>query len=61
MYIISSPDLVVAVQRNAKTLSSAPFADKYAAWVVDLCEHQILSGSMMLKEQVGREACSMTV
>jgi len=38
MYIISSPDLVMAVQRNAKTLSSAPLAAKYVARVVDLSE-----------------------
>lgn len=36
MYIINSPDLVIAVQRNAKAFSSAPFAAKYAARVVNL-------------------------
>ena len=36
MYVINSPDLVLAVQRNAKALSSAPFAAKYAARVVDV-------------------------
>jgi len=36
MYIINSPGLVMTVQRNAKTLSSAPFAAKYAARVVNL-------------------------
>ena len=36
MYIINSPDLVMAVQRNAKTLNSAPFAAKYAARVVNV-------------------------
>lgn len=38
MYIINSPDLGLAVQRNAKPLSSARFAAKYAARVVDLSE-----------------------
>lgn len=38
MYIINSPDLGLAVQRNAKPLSSAPFAAKDAARVVDLSE-----------------------
>ncbi len=38
MYIINSPDLGLAVQHNAKPLSSAPFAAKYAARVVDLSE-----------------------
>lgn len=36
MYIINSPDLVMSVQRNSKTLSSAPFAAKYAARVVEV-------------------------
>lgn len=36
MYIINSPDLVVAVQRNAKSLMSAPFTTKFAAPVFNL-------------------------
>lgn len=36
MYIINSPDLVIAVQRNAKSLMSAPFTAKFAAPVFNL-------------------------
>lgn len=36
IYVVNSPDLILAVQRNAKMLSSAPFAAKYAARVVNI-------------------------
>ena len=36
MYIVNSPDLVAAVQRNARTLMSGPFSVKFAAQVFDV-------------------------
>lgn len=36
MYIINSPDLVIAVQRNAKWMMSSPFTAKFAAPAFDL-------------------------
>lgn len=36
MYIVNSPDLVLAVQRNAKAFNSGPFTAKFAAQVFAL-------------------------
>ena len=52
LYIINSPDLVLAVQRNAKVFNSGPFTAKFAAQVFALSEE---TEAIWLKNVDGEE------